>query len=288
MSSELLKPVQVLNYHPLIHKVYWVVFSALIFAELVIIRLNIYAIMQGTWIEAVVKIVVLSTVILSIFFRLFVFVHPRVFSKYKLYEDRIEIYFKKQKKEILFNHIESLKFSILPPRFFGGFSIKLNTGQRFTFLSILNGSHQVLDRILKVKPELVKDSKLKAYVLRSEFIGASWGRIRKKAKNWQRLLVKYLVWPTILSFVLFLTKDYFADASSKFTQFLIIFSFVYVFTFIQSFIFNIIEEKVVIEKYIKYKEHPAIITKSEEQIELLTTVVFYLSQASLVILLAVI
>ncbi len=268
-------PIKVLNYHKSIHRLYWIVFSSLIFAELVILRLNVYEIMKVSFFDALVKIVLLSTVVLSIFFRLVVYVRPRVFSRYELYKDKVIIKFKRKSKEILFDHIQELKFSMLPPRFFGGFSVVMNTGQKFMFLSILNGSQEVLDHMLKKRPQLVKDEKVKSYVERTQCIEYSWERMKSKIKNWQLILVKYLAVPIVVTSVIKGFTEPLFHTQSGSTYWLVIFCVVIFLVLIGALTGNIIEEHFVLKKYLSSSKDAKAIEPYAKKAEILVQAGYY-------------
>jgi hypothetical protein len=273
--SNLEESIKVLNYHTLVRRMYWFVFIGLISAELLIIRLHIYKIMEVSFFEALAKIIVLSTVVISIFFRLVVFVRPRVFSKYKLYDNRVEIFFKNKKKEVLFQHIEALKFSLLSPRFFGGFSVILNTGQKFMFLSILNGSHEILEKLLKIKPELVKDKKLKSYVKRASSVEFSWQRIKTKMRNTRFMLAKFMGAPLVLMLVIFFGTSFIESLVPVYLRVVSIFGITFIITCTLAIILNVVEEHFVLDKLVHNDESDEVFFEFSRNAELATQISFY-------------
>lgn len=190
----------IFQYRDIVKKLYTTSFILLVFSELIVIRLNIFKILEGTLIQGVIQLVLASTFILTLLFRLYFFIRPRVFSLYELHEDKLIVKFKKKEKEIHFDQIKEIKFSLLPVRIFGGYIVKLKSGQSFYFSSLLIGGSQIIKNIFNKSPTLLDSDRLDKYVVSLNLVDYSWSRARQKVFS-KSFLIKLFVIPLALAFV---------------------------------------------------------------------------------------
>lgn len=183
---------------PFVKKVYWSVFVILILAELIVIRLNLQKILSQTAVAAILTVVVSSSVVLSIFYRLFIFIRPRVFSRYRLYDDKVDIVFKKKVKTIRFLHIRRLKISTLSPRFFGGFYVIMESGQQFMFPSLLQGCGDLFKAMIGARSTLLDPAEVYRFIAEVDYVRESWQRLAAKLKNIKLMSLLLLPAPLFL------------------------------------------------------------------------------------------
>tara|TARA_B100000749_G_scaffold280887_2_gene280032 strand:+ start:95126 stop:95959 length:834 start_codon:yes stop_codon:yes gene_type:complete len=189
-----------LNYRPFVKKIFWYVLFGLVLSELVIIRWNYEALKDADWLTALFKILLASGVIISLFYRLLVYVRPRVFSRYEVFDQHVDIINGKKVKKMEFNQIQRIRFSWTSPRFFGGFTVYLKSGQKFVFSSILERSEQVLVRIDRSRPDLIDEGLFKKYMNFSEWTPHAWDRIRLRIQQVPMLIIKIFALPLVTAF----------------------------------------------------------------------------------------
>ena len=140
---------------------YFAVMTFLVVTCLIIIRLKLENENLNENLAKNITTLILSISIpFSIALRLFIIVRPRIFSSYVLGEKKLLQRFKNKIKEIEMDKIESLDLSLLPPRWLGGFNIRLKTGQKFSFLSLLENNFLIFESILRKRPELMEEKKI--------------------------------------------------------------------------------------------------------------------------------
>ncbi len=190
-----------LNYRSFVKKIYFYTLILLFISELIVIRLNIFEIIEGTLIEGLFKLLVVSGVIVSIYFRIWFFIRPRVNSQYFIKDDGVLICFKKNKKLLLLDQISEVQLTRLPPRLGGGFWVRLVTGQKFTFSTLLTGSDQIFKKIYDSKPELIPLVKYERYMSSVKWLPLSWARLQLKIQNWRIWGSQLILAPLLMSLV---------------------------------------------------------------------------------------
>lgn len=188
------------TYRPFVKKLYWALLMILVLSELIVIRVNIFEIMQEDWVGAIAKIIVISTVVFSIFIRVWIFIRPRVHSIYKLHKTGLDIQFKKKLKHFEFSQIRKFRLTKLPARFAGGFEIELTTGQKFMISSLLTGCFEIFDRIYSERKDLVNEKDYEKLSNELKWLPLSWMRLQRKVQNWKVWGLKLIVLPLALSF----------------------------------------------------------------------------------------
>jgi len=167
------------------------------------IRINLVNYLEKSWFEIVIKLVLSISLPLSMIFRMQLCIKPRIFASYVLGNEKLMQRYKNRIREIEFKNIESIQFSMLSPRFFGGFIVKLKSGPKFMFLSLLPNNHVILEKIIESRPELLSSDRVKAYVTISRLVEISWGRIIKRIRNLPLSLTKLLVYPLVIAIILY-------------------------------------------------------------------------------------
>ena len=191
-----------LKYRPSVLRFYrWVIGLTLV-AELIIIRINLFKIMDETWLMGTVSLLLASTVPLSILLRMFFVVRPAIKSEYELKADGVIIHRGSKDREFKFTDVAKVNYSWLSPRFFGGFNLELPTGQKFRFFSILENSHKVLEQLHEVRSDVLVEEEYQQYIKASQRVSESWARLSRKIGNWKMLLSKYIVFPCMAAWFL--------------------------------------------------------------------------------------
>ncbi|RME14075.1 MAG: hypothetical protein D6797_09675 [Bdellovibrio sp.] len=185
-----------LEYRDSVKQFYYLVIGILILSELVILRLNLPKVVGEDWWLALVKLLLASSVPVTMFGRLYIFFRPAIFSTYKLLDDRLLICFKRKERELMFSQVKEIKLTWLPPRFFGGFIVVMKSGKKFLFLSILKDSHLIFEAITRQQRDLLSEEKKRKYLKQSAHVEVSWGRLLQKLTNWKMILLKWVTLPS--------------------------------------------------------------------------------------------
>lgn len=188
------------SYKPFIRQMYWVAFWLLIFAEFIVLRVNINEIMQEDWLGAIINGILASTVVLSLFYRLFFHIRPRVFSEYELQGDEILIWHGKRCKKFKFDQILQVRKTVLPPQYGGGFSVQLNTGQKFMFSTLLMGFNQFLNGVNN-KKDLIPEKAYSKLSDQAKHLPMIWEYMQFKFKKWPVGLAKWVALPLVIGLV---------------------------------------------------------------------------------------
>ena len=171
-------------------------------AELIIIRINLFKILDETWLMGTVSLVLASTVPISILVRMLFVVRPAIKSEYELHSDHVVIHRGSKDRQFKFTDVAKVNYSWLSPRFFGGFNLELTSGQKFRFFSILENSHKVLEQLHEVRADVLVEEEYQDYIQASQRVSESWARLSQKLSNWKMLLVKYIVFPVLSAWFL--------------------------------------------------------------------------------------
>ncbi|MEZ4871900.1 MAG: hypothetical protein R2827_06580 [Bdellovibrionales bacterium] len=216
---------------------------------------------------------------MSLFYRLMVYVRPRVFSKYDVHSDHIEIWNGKKCKNIEFSQIARIRFSWTSPRFLGGFTVILKTGQRFLFSSILEDSQIVLTQIKNHSPALVSEEEYSRYLKLTQWTPHAWDRIKERFGQVPLVLVKLFALPLIVAFAYC-----YQQSGSLWGNEVVLFWWVllgcFVLNLIVALALNVIEERVASSTFFKNKARNK---ELEKKVFLLTTAVHFLLAALSVI-----
>jgi len=151
------------------------------------------------WYKATFGLIIASTAPLTLMFRVIVFARPRIFASLEVFPDRMVRSFGKKKEIVLFSQIQKLKISWVQPRWLGGFTLELKSGQKFFFLSALERTHEVLDKMVALHPDIVDEKRFKEYMFLNKIVETSWERIREKLRNWHIFIFKYLIFGLVLA-----------------------------------------------------------------------------------------
>ncbi|MEO0335784.1 MAG: hypothetical protein AAF202_05295, partial [Pseudomonadota bacterium] len=145
--------------------------------------------------ETILRLVVACSVPFSVLLRLYFWVRPRIYSIYEIYPNQFIRVFRNQREMHMFDEIEDVKISMLSPRFFGGFTVKMKNGKKTMFLSALKNSYKLLDLITEQRPELVEPTQLRNYLRMSRIVDVSWKRMKEKLTQWRVLILKLIALP---------------------------------------------------------------------------------------------
>jgi hypothetical protein len=143
------------------------------------------------------------------------------------------------------------------------------------FLSILNGSHEILEKLLKIKPELVKDKKLKSYVKRASSVEFSWQRIKTKMRNTRFMLAKFMGAPLVLMLVIFFGTSFIESLVPVYLRVVSIFGITFIITCTLAIILNVVEEHFVLDKLVHNDESDEVFFEFSRNAELATQISFY-------------
>lgn len=145
--------------------------------------------------QTVIRFLLACSVPISILTRLYFWIRPRIYSVYELYPDSVVRVFKSQRESFLFSEIAAIKISSFSPRFLGGFTLKMKSGQKLLFLSALKHSFFILESICEARPGLVEANRLQRYLQTSRLVDVSWKRMKEKLSNWKLLMAKAVLLP---------------------------------------------------------------------------------------------
>ncbi len=233
------------EYRPTIKKIYWFLVALTIVFLLVLIRVNLAKLTSETYIFTGIKLFISVIVPLSILFRLYFFIRPNIFSKYKLEDKYLYIKFKKKEKKVNLDYVTNLKFTLFSPRFFGGFKIKTDDGSTYRFLSLLQNNHKIVEYLSKAKPDLRAASKYAKYIQTSKTVLISWRRILLRLKKWPLLFFKFIAFPGL--FFLYTYKNTHFENSRLFSEMeklAVMFFAFFMVNFVVSCFYNHFEEMI--------------------------------------------
>lgn len=189
-------------YSPFVTRLYHWAPVLTVLAEIIILRINILSALEHDWWVAAFRLVVASSVPVSIFIRLLFYVRPWIKATYELHPDSLVIRHGKSEKSVDFSEVQSVKLSHFSPRFFGGFRLTTKSGATIRVFSMLEGQHKILEALHGARAELFSEKQYQSYIQKSSRVGESWGRIRRKLSNWKILVPKYFLAPGLLGFYL--------------------------------------------------------------------------------------
>ena len=197
-----------------------------------------------------IKILVASSVPISILIRLLFFIRPRLFARYRLAENRLIIERGKKKFELQFKDISRILISKVSPRFLGGFMVEMQSGMKLRFPSALAGNHLILAAASRERPELLPDKLLEPYVALCQQVDASWQRMAKKLRNIPLMAVKYLLLPGLLC--AFWYQQFPSPEGAPFwDRFLLVAGAHCLFVYTIAFLVNHLEERAFLKLYAK-------------------------------------
>lgn len=200
MASQVPAPlITHLKYRPVVYRIFYFTVALCLFSLFIIFRIHYKEMVQAGPYRGTLQLILASIVPLTILLRALFFFIPRLSCQYALDSARLRITRKGKNRDVYFSQIRQVKISALSPRFLGGFSLRMDDGEKLRFLPILENSHFLLKRIADERPQLVSYSELERYLSRMELIDDSWARLRDKLLNWKTLLIKYLALPSSLS-----------------------------------------------------------------------------------------
>jgi len=94
--------------------------------------------------------------------------------------------------EVPYSDLKAVGFSSLA--YTGGwFTLKLKSGKRYKFTVVLERSDLLLDAVFAARPDICPEKKFHAYRRTSIFSDQSWSRLYERARQWFRLILKYVV-----------------------------------------------------------------------------------------------
>ncbi len=255
MNSESEKSIKlILIYRDTVKKV--INFSIFLIVLLWLVLVAFYALTSGdeSYWSVLVKVALSSSVLVTAFYRLVFYFHPRIYTRYELYKDHLIVIFKNKRYELKFSAIKNIWISTLSPRFFGGFGIEMKNGKKFYFLSMLKNNEQILHEIQKNKGSLLEIKKIKKYEKTSQTVDVSWERIKEGLVDGRLLIFKLIVIPMLLSLSLLLRWQPLSNWNLVSSEFALKIFLPILFCWILLAILNIYKEKIVIEHLIKSRE----------------------------------
>lgn len=123
------------------------------------------------------------------------FMHQLAFKKFKVQPDKLDIIVQGKVVATLdYRDIESLRFAHIP-LLLGMFTIVLKNKREYIFTMAIERSEYILDAIYSARPELFAIEKLQDYRLSSVVVDHAAHRLEKRARNWQRFIIKFLLYP---------------------------------------------------------------------------------------------
>lgn len=189
------------EYRSVTRKLYLWAVAALLLSCLIIVRVRMVEVLEEETLLALGKLILACSVPLSVLVRLVLIVQPRIFSSYEVNGADIFRVRGRKRHQFSMENISKISISVFSPRFFGGFRIQMKSGQTLTFLSALKNSHQILEKVVAVRPDLLDSDRFHRYIEQSRRVDVSWRRLREKWLNWKMLATKYLFAPAVLTVV---------------------------------------------------------------------------------------
>ena len=241
-----LEVLQRYEYRSVTRKLYLWSVAALLLSCLIIVRIRMVEVLEEETFLAVGKLILACSVPLSILARLVIIVQPRIFSSYEVSEKDIFRVRGKKRHQFSMDNIAKVHISVFSPRFFGGFRIHMKSGQVLTFLSALKDSHQILERIIAVRPELIGADKYKRYMDQSRRVDVSWRRLREKWLNWKMVVAKYILVPVVLTVASIASGNTLGSTYTTVDNFIYQWLLLSVVLFTVGFAGNAVEERLVI------------------------------------------
>ncbi|MCB9026654.1 MAG: hypothetical protein H6625_10080 [Bdellovibrionaceae bacterium] len=195
-------------YHSLVKKIYKIFFIFLLLMCVIIIRWKLEStISSENLLSNVINILLSLSVPLSLLVRLLFVVRPRIYSSYTFEGSTIIVDYLNNKKILDIKNIDDIVLTLLPPRWFGGFKVRFKSGQKLVFLSLLERNYQLLEYILKLRPELMPKNKASKYVKAAKLFKNSWERSLQRFKYRYLSAVKFLLIPILIA-VIFTRHSY--------------------------------------------------------------------------------
>lgn len=186
---------QEIYYRPFTKKLFFLVLFVLLLSELVIYRIHYKELESAGLVFGSFRFLLLSTVPLGIFIRMWIVIRPRIFSRFRIDGNSLFISLGKKENEVHFSQIKSLRPSLLPAKFLGGFRITLNSGKSLFFSSIIKNEFLLLQQIQKYSPNLLEGKSFQLLIEESKQTEKYWQHIYKRAKNIKYLAFRYLLSP---------------------------------------------------------------------------------------------
>lgn len=279
---------RIYSYRKSAKQLYWLTLLILFLSELIILRLHSESLANDPVYLSTFKLLVASGIPLSIFVRVFFFIRPRIFSTYMLTHEGLVVKRGSRRHEVSIEQIERVRISLFSPRFMGGFSIYLKSGQKLTFLSILDGGHEILEHLIQARPELLDSYKLNQYLRMSQLVDLSWERIRKKLANWKGWILKYVVYPAVIAAGVFATGLYQKTWARE--EFVWVYAITLATLVVLSAMLNHVEERIINQRVLVISSEAEIKRDSvfEKRVESWAVISYYVLSLILVIAFAVI
>ncbi len=223
-----------LEYRPQVKKFFFYLLGFCLFSILILFRIEYGKIGNEDWYKGLFKMILAASVPITIIVKLIFVFRPKIFTKYRIFNDKIEVLRGRSSNELYFKDIDRIRFSWFSPRFFGGFALHFRSGQLLKFPSLVENCSELIQKVAHARADLVSEEKLKEYILLNEVVGISWTRVKERFLLWQVWVSKLVLFPLLLSYVVSLYKWDFS------TSYLVIFPMAYVF----AILINLVEERI--------------------------------------------
>ena len=172
-----------LQYRAFVSRLYYTALVLCLLSIALIYRWHWQELESLHWSASVWRLLLLTSVPCGILWRLFFRVRPRLFAKLSLEGNHLYIDFGKNRSDIHFSQIREIRPSWLPPKYFGGFSLILNSGQKFFIGSLLKDSHRILQAIEKYDQQILAPLAWQILVTRTKACDHYWSRVIRKLEN---------------------------------------------------------------------------------------------------------
>ncbi len=268
---------EVFQYNPILKKIYWTITVVTVLICLMVIRISLNRYGEVGLFRVLISSVLSLTVPFSVLYRLIFVIRPRIFSSYVVGEGKILYRFKNKLKEIHFGNIDQIYQTFLPPTLMGGFGVRLRSGEKFVFSSVLDNSHLIFEKIISVRPDLTRQDKGQVYLASAKRVKASWKRTLRRFKIWPLTIFKFLALPLVMGGFLY-TKWGLIAGLSQFESFSILALLSFLFVSLSQFIVSYFEEYFIADYY----------AASTEQSGNLEKVIFFANQATVLLILSII
>ncbi len=236
------------EYRSITRKLYLWLVAALLLACLIIVRVRMVEVLEEETFLAMGKLIIACSVPLSVLARLILIVQPRIFSRYEVSDTDIFKVRGRQRHQFSMDHIANVRISMFSPRFLGGFRIQMKSGQVMTFLSALKDSHQILEKVIAARPDLLESDRFHRYLEQSRRVDVSWHRLREKWLNWKMVGVKYIIAPVLLTVVSVFVGNTLGSTYTLVDNFIYQWLLFSLFFSALGFFGNIVEENIVLKK----------------------------------------
>lgn len=186
---------------------FWTSLLIILVIELILFRLAFSNYSEIGLAQSLWAFLLSSTLPLGILARLLLQVRPIVFAVYNLYPSQLNVTSGSKHMVIKFEDLYSVKFGVGWSRFFQGYQLNHQSGQSIRIFSTLSKSDEILEQIIKLRPQFLSQEQLKKYRRQIQLNKISWQRLWELKGRFRTLTFNLVCIPLLVSGVTWFTGD---------------------------------------------------------------------------------